>query len=304
MKTTSTGMPHPAKTKLLLIVCLILTLLAVGPGCSRKAKQKPQPETTQTPLPPPPPTPPIRKPEPVETVVTPQSPLSREVRNKREPMLREEFKRASLRLGSPIFIRIFKEEKELELWVKNEETFQRFKTYRIANFSGKLGPKKQEGDLQAPEGFYEVTPSSLNPRSNFHLSFNIGYPNDYDRLHKASGGLIMVHGKRESVGCFAMTDPAIEEIYTIADFALSFGQPAFPVHIFPFRLNAGNLMRHSGSPHMAFWRSLLRGFLLFELTHYPPLVAVSQDRYTFANGLQPRKADVTGMQTARAATTP
>ncbi len=303
-KTKSTGSQGAVKARMLCIACLVLTLLTVGPGCSRKVKPPPapEPETTQTQLPPPTPTPP-REPQPVEMgVVTPQSPLSQEVRTKREPMLREEFKKASLRLGAPIFVRIFKDEKELELWVKKGETFQRFKTYRVANFSGKLGPKMREGDLQAPEGFYEVTPTRLNPRSNYHLAFNIGYPNEYDQVHKASGGLIMVHGKRDSVGCFAMTDPAIEEIYTIADFALNSGQPSFAVHIFPFRMTAGNLMRHSGSPHMAFWRGLLRGYLLFELTRYPPAVEVTEARYAFANGLQQRKTNVASVQTTRPAT--
>ncbi len=300
-ETAATGTPGTAKAKMVCIACLILTLFVAGPGCSRKAKQPPV-ITLQSQQSPSTSTPPARQPEPEAVgVVTPQSPLSQEVRAKREPLLQAEFKRASLRLGAPIFIRIFKEEKELELWVKKGEAYQRFKTYRIANFSGKLGPKTREGDLQAPEGFYEVTPNRLNPRSNFHLAFNIGYPNEYDRLHKASGGLIMVHGKRDSVGCFAMTDPAIEEIYTIADFALSTGQPSFPVHIFPFRMIAGNLMRHSGSPHMPFWRGLLRGYLLFELTHFPPVIGVGEERYTFANGLQPRKTDVASVQTARAA---
>ena len=218
-------------------------------------------------------------------MITPQSELSLAVSQGQALRLRGEFQRSALNFGAPIFIRIFKESRELELWVQRDERFYLFKKYPIAYFSGGLGPKQHEGDQQAPEGFYEVLPGLMNPWSNFHLAFNIGYPNLYDQARQASGGMIMVHGKRLSVGCFAMTDPVIEEIYAIADRALNAGQPSFQVHIFPFRMTPANLQRHAHSPHIAFWRNMLHGYTLFELTHVPPQVRVQDSRYAFSAGL-------------------
>lgn len=217
-------------------------------------------------------------------MVTPQSELSRTVCQNQGIRLQGEFQRSGLKFGAPIFVRIFKESHELELWVQRGERFYLFKKYPIAYFSGGLGPKLHEGDLQAPEGYYEVFPSLMNPWSNFHLAFNIGYPNLYDQARQASGGMIMVHGKRLSVGCFAMTDPVIEEIYTIADRALNAGQSSFQVHIFPFRMTPANLQRHDNSPHIAFWRNLLHGYTLFELNHVPPMVRVQNSQYAFSSG--------------------
>ena len=125
----------------------------------------------------------------------------------------------------------------------------------------------------------------LQPTKN-----DVGYPNQYDLEHNASGGLIMIHGKRESIGCFAMTDRIIEEIYTIADRALNAGQPAFHLHIFPFRMTPANLQRHAHSPHFAFWRNILHGYTLFELTHVPPLVTVQNRHYAFSPGRAGRNA--------------
>ena len=131
-----------------------------------------------------------------------------------------------MRYGNPVFIRILKEEAELELYVEeaDKKTFKLFRSYRIAAMSGQLGPKEREGDLQAPEGFYYVSPRRMNPFSRFHLSFNLGYPNAYDRSHGRTGSHLMVHGNRVSIGCFAMTDPKIEEIYTLCHAALLFLQ--------------------------------------------------------------------------------
>lgn len=192
-----------------------------------------------------------------------------------------QFYAASLELGAPIFIRIFKESRELELWVEKGETFVLFKTYRIACFSGSLGPKLREGDRQAPEGFYFVSPSRMNPYSRFHLAFNIGYPNRYDRAHHRTGGDIMVHGNTVSIGCFAMTDRIIEEIYTIAEYAFKSGQPFFRVHIFPFRMTEENMQRHLASPHIEFWKNLQAGYEFFEKLRRPPNVNVKHRRYTF-----------------------
>jgi len=156
-----------------------------------------------------------------------------------------------------------------------------FKTYPIAYFSGELGPKLREDDEQAPEGFYYVSSSRMNPNSKFHLSFNIGYPNLYDHAHQRTGSAIMVHGNTLSIGCFAMTDPMIEEIYTIADHALNAKQRFFRVHVFPFRMTDANMTRHAQSPHIIFWKNLQEGYRFFERTHRPPNAIVEHNQYIF-----------------------
>jgi len=160
--------------------------------------------------------------------------------------------------GHPVFIRIIKEELLLELWCQDKDgAWDILRCYPIAAMSGDLGPKTAEGDLQAPEGFYAVHPGSMNPRSAFHLSFNIGYPNAYDRKRGRTGSLIMIHGGEASIGCFAMTDPVIEEIYTMVHEAHAAGQTYVPVQIYPFRMTEERMEEEKESPHYAFWRSLL-----------------------------------------------
>lgn len=171
--------------------------------------------------------------------------------------------------GSPLFIRIIKEERLLELWVRQDGVWRILKPYPIAGMSGTLGPKVVEGDHQAPEGFYAITQHSLNPRSKYHLAFNIGYPNAYDRAQGRTGSYIMVHGGKESVGCFAMTDAGIEEIYTLINQALLAGQESIPVQIYPFRMTSQRMTAAQNSPHHAFWSLLQPGWLHTEQFHEP-----------------------------------
>ncbi|HDR14245.1 MAG TPA: murein L,D-transpeptidase [Desulfobacteraceae bacterium] len=197
------------------------------------------------------------------------------------PVLMRELEVKGLSLGSPVFMRAFKEERELEVWVEREGGFQLFRTYPIAAVSGWLGPKRWEGDLQAPEGFYRVMPSQMNPNSRFHLSFDIGYPNDFDRMKYCTGSALMVHGKKTSRGCFAMTDEKIEEIYVLADAALRNGQPFFQFHSFPFRMTDQNMERNRDSKWFDFWKNLKTGYDLFEAYQRPPKVFVESGRYGF-----------------------
>ena len=212
-------------------------------------------------------------------------PSSRRSRNaiiRVQPNLKYEFEEKGLKYGSPIFIRIFKESMELEVWVKKEDKFTLFKTYEICTYgSGGLGPKTKEGDGQAPEGFYFVTPQRLNPASNFHLSFNIGYPNKYDRIHKRTGGNIMVHGNCVSIGCFAMTNSGIEEIYAIADVSFRAGQEFFRIHIFPFKMTEENMEKHNQSKYIEFWKNLKEGYDFFEENKIPPDVNIRNKKYIF-----------------------
>ena len=212
----------------------------------------------------------------------PSSNRSREAIKRISPKLATELLENGLDFGSPIFIRIFKESKEFELWVERNDTFRLFKNYDICTFGqGTLGPKTQLGDGQAPEGFYYVRPKQLNPLSTFHLSFNLGYPNSYDRIHSRTGSALMVHGDSVSIGCYAMTDPVIEEIYTLADAAFRNGQRFFRVHIFPFRMTQENMDRHQDLEWIDFWRNLKDGYDFFEKAFKPPNVLVRNRRYVF-----------------------
>ncbi len=196
----------------------------------------------------------------------------------------------NMREDAPIMVRIFKEENELEIWkAKDDGRFHHFKTYPICNWSGGLGPKYKIGDKQAPEGFYKVSAKLMNPNSKYHLSFNLGFPNAFDKAHKRTGKYLMVHGDCRSAGCYAMTDALIEEIYAMAREAFTGGQEAFDVQALPFRMTLENMRRHSRNKNYTFWRNnLYQGYKDFEVSQLPPKVDVCERRYlvnvNFLNG--------------------
>jgi murein L,D-transpeptidase YafK len=176
---------------------------------------------------------------------------------------------------SPILIRLFKETSEMEIWKQTRGgSYALLKTYQICKWSGALGPKKKEGDRQAPEGFYTVTPAQMNPNSNYYLSFNIGYPNTYDRSWGRTGSNLMVHGACSSSGCYSMTDEDAGEIFALARDSFRGGQTSFQIEAFPFRMTPENMAKHRDDPNMDFWRMLKVGYDNFELTHKPPKVDV------------------------------
>ena len=184
--------------------------------------------------------------------------------------------------GAPVLVRIYKKEAELEVWKRSlAGRFVRVKTFPICRWSGQLGPKRREGDRQAPEGFYAVTPGLMNPNSAHYLSFDTGFPNAYDRAHGATGSALMVHGTCSSAGCYAMTDAGIAEIYALLREAFAGGQRAVQVQAYPFRMTAENLVRHRLDPNIAFWRQLKEGSDRFEATGQEPVVVVKGGRYTF-----------------------
>jgi murein L,D-transpeptidase YafK len=183
---------------------------------------------------------------------------------------------------SPILGRIFKEESEMEIWKQNRDgEFVLLKTYPICRWSGDLGPKKKEGDRQAPEGFYTITPGQMNPNSSYYLAFNTGFPNAYDRAMGYTGGELMVHGDCSSRGCYAMTDEQIQEIYALARESFFGGQKAFQLQAFPFRMTPLNMAKHRDNPNFAFWKMLKEGYDHFNATHREPKVAVCDRRYVF-----------------------
>ncbi|MCC6919034.1 MAG: murein L,D-transpeptidase [Alphaproteobacteria bacterium] len=199
------------------------------------------------------------------------------------PPLPVRLAQAGLSAGDAAFIRIFKQESQLELWLKHDGRYVLFETYPICAWSGLLGPKQKEGDGQSPEGFYEVGRKQLNPNSAYHLAFNLGYPNAYDRALGRTGSALMVHGACASIGCYAMTDRFITEIYGLVEAALNRGQRSVPVHVFPFRMTAETVAVHGDSAWAPFWANLKQGYDAFEASGAPPAAYACAGRYGFGD---------------------
>jgi murein L,D-transpeptidase YafK len=198
------------------------------------------------------------------------------------PKLAREIKAKGFNQQDAVLVRIFKEESELEVWKKKASgEYALFKTYPICRWSGKLGPKKKIGDRQAPEGFYSVSMGLLNPKSQFYLSFNLGYPNRLERALGYTGEALMVHGACSSSGCYAMTDAQMAELYPVIFKAMKSGQRSFQVQAYPFRMTSANMDRHAGDPNMRFWQNLKQGYDAFARTKREVSVAVCEGRYQF-----------------------
>jgi murein L,D-transpeptidase YafK len=184
--------------------------------------------------------------------------------------------------SSPVLIRTYKQEAEFEIWkMTSDGRYALLKTYPMCRWSGQLGPKTREGDRQVPEGFYPITPGQMNPNSNYYLSFNVGYPNAYDRAFGRTGGAIMVHGACSSAGCMSMTDAQIAEIYAIAREAFNGGQREIQMQSYPFHMTAENLAEHRLDPNIDFWKQLKNGSDHFEVTQIEPEVGVCGKHYVF-----------------------
>ncbi|KAA0971183.1 murein L,D-transpeptidase [Aureimonas fodinaquatilis] len=191
-----------------------------------------------------------------------------------------EMSQKSMSPSSPILIRIFKQESELEIWKQDRSgRYALLKTYPMCRWSGKLGPKTREGDRQAPEGFYHVTANMLNPTSQFHLSFDLGYPNRLESALGYTGDALMVHGACTSSGCYALTDDGVSEIYAVAREALKGRQQAFQVQAFPFRMTPQNMAKHRTDPNFSFWTDLKRGYDSFEVARRQPKISYCGQRY-------------------------
>ena len=185
-------------------------------------------------------------------------------------------------LNSPILVRLFKQEAELEVWKQDRSgRFALLKTYPICRWSGDLGPKVREGDRQAPEGFYNISPAQMNPQSAYYLSFNTGYPNAFDRALGRSGSQLMVHGDCSSRGCYAMTDEQIAEIYSLGRESFFGGQKSFQLQAYPFHMTPVNMARHRNNPNMPFWKMIKEGYDHFEVTKQEPKVDFCEKKYVF-----------------------
>jgi murein L,D-transpeptidase YafK len=198
------------------------------------------------------------------------------------PKLVAEMADKDMDLQSPMLVRLFKQEAELEVWKQDRSgRFALLKTYPICRWSGDLGPKVREGDRQAPEGFYSITPAQMNPQSAYYLSFNTGYPNAYDRSLGHTGSELMVHGDCSSRGCYAMTDEQIAEIYSLGRESFFGGQHAFQFQAYPFRMTPINMAKHRNNPNMPFWRMIKEGYDHFEVTRQEPKVDFCEKKYVF-----------------------
>ena len=184
--------------------------------------------------------------------------------------------------SSPTLIRTYKKEAELEIWkMKSNGEYALLKTYPMCRWSGQLGPKKREGDMQVPEGFYPITPGQMNPNSHYYLAFNVGYPNAYDRAYGRTGGNVMVHGVCSSAGCFSMTDEQVADIYAIARDSFNGGQREIQLQSYPFHMTAENMTKFRLDPNIEFWKNLKNGSDYFEVTKAEPPVLVCGKHYVF-----------------------
>lgn len=209
------------------------------------------------------------------TSALPTSERLEAVKAEREGFYKQKVTLAGFDYGAPAFIRVFKQDAQLELWLKDSDSpqYSLYETYPICHFSGDLGPKLMEGDKQAPEGFYTVGADQMNPWSRHHLSFNLGYPNEYDQAWGRTGSALMIHGGCTSIGCYAVTDDLVEEIYLIVEASIEKGKNV-PVHIFPFRMHAMNMYMYQDHLWMPYWQNLKQGYDAFEITKIPPKYAV------------------------------
>ncbi len=186
-----------------------------------------------------------------------------------------------VRLGSPIIIRIFKSESELEIWKEKDDAFVLFATYPICHWSGSVGPKMRDGDKQAPEGYYTVNRTQTRHQGRWPKSLNIGFPNILDQSLARSGSNILIHGGCSSVGCFAMTNPVMDEIQNLTETAIDSGEENVPVQVYPFRMTDDNMKANAASPWFDFWANMKEGYDAFEKTHKAIAVNVCEGRYSF-----------------------
>lgn len=208
----------------------------------------------------------------------------------RRASFKARIKRGGFKMGDPVYLRLFKDEGVLEVWMRphNVGRYELFESYPICMASGTLGPKLKEGDLQAPEGFYEVNAKHMNPNSSYHLAINMGYPNAYDKAHGRTGSALMIHGACASIGCYALTNEHIEEVYALVDAAFKAGQESIAVHAFPFKMTQDALIAQQNSRWIDFWANeLLPVHEAFEITGFPPTVMTCGANYQIMDGLDP-----------------
>lgn len=220
------------------------------------------------------------------SVSVPSSQRSRRAEERGAMLLSPALRSEGSSLGAPVFIQIFKRPSVLKLFMRQDhgERFVPIAHFPVCARSGDIGPKQREGDNQAPEGLYTVRPRQMNPHSSFHLSFNLGFPNAAERARGWTGSFLMVHGGCASIGCYAMTDPIIEQIWAVMAAAFRAGQPAIDVHCFPFSLSETDSEAHRGSRFSEYWAEIAPAYQIFDRTQRPPRVRIRNGRYLVSEG--------------------
>jgi len=208
-----------------------------------------------------------------------------ELLNRKEDTLMKQFREKNLTWPARyVYIRSFKYDSQLEVWVRNsrEERYKLFKSYKVCALAGTLGPKRMSGDYQVPEGFYYI--NEFKPRSEYHLSLGLNYPNASDRILSDSsqpGGDIYIHGSCVTTGCIPITDAQIEELYILAAHAKDLGEDFIPVHIFPVNFNNArsvdylNKYLQTFAEYTPFAKSMRSAFYYFEKYREVPFVMVN-----------------------------
>jgi murein L,D-transpeptidase YafK len=194
----------------------------------------------------------------------------------------QQMKAKGMNKNSPVMFRLFKDEHVVEVWKqKTNGRFDMIANYNICAWSGTLGPKRKEGDRQAPEGYYPIKPSLLNPASQYFLAINTGYPNAYDRAHGRTGSNLMIHGACSSSGCYSITDDNVQELFSFARDAFAGGQSEIMLEALPFRMTPEKMALYTKHKDFAFWQMLKEGYDYFELTKTPPKVGFCEKKYVF-----------------------
>ncbi len=227
-------------------------------------------------------------------------PRPTEAMQRKEDTLQKQFEAQKLIWPAKyIYIRSFKYDSQLEVWVKNEikDQFKLFKTYKVCALAGTLGPKRMEGDYQVPEGFYYI--NEFNPRSNYYLSLGINYPNASDKILSDSlrpGSAIFIHGSCVTVGCIPIRDEQIDELYILAAHAKDQGQDFIPVHIFPVRFNKDKSVKYlenlaKDDPTLKRFAARMEdAFDYFEKYKQLPVVMIGDKGEYNINDVPPRKS--------------
>lgn len=215
----------------------------------------------------------------------PETPRTRLITEEVAERLRGELDPLGLAPGDPVHLRVFKEESELELWMKSadEPQYVLFKVFRLTHCAGQPGPKLREGDGQAPEGFYNASADSMRPETKHHLGIDLGFPNRYDRYHGYTGSDLMLHGGANGAGAYALSPQDMEEVYTLAEAGLEEGQKQIRISVLPFRMTDKRMDRawKENSSSLEFWMNLKEGYDFFENVRLPPRVEIESGRYAF-----------------------
>jgi murein L,D-transpeptidase YafK len=212
-------------------------------------------------------------------------PKVRQAIKEKENLIKELFKSKKIEYPAKVFIRVFKLEAKLELWALKDNKYELVKRYPICASSGEIGPKRQQGDYQVPEGFYHI--NHFNPYSSYYLSLGVSYPNKLDKIHKTkndAGGAIYIHGDCVTIGCMPLTNDIIKEVYVILVDSRNSKQTNIPVSIFPCDMDKDSCKKEMKKypKNEKFWENIKEGYDYFEKNRTLPKVIIDKKgKYIF-----------------------